>query len=76
MPNTYVFQVARNQRILILAASVQIDLYLSAHAHMQNHVCLSMPPRVQLHRWIVRISLSVELVLEALYISLAPERRS
>ena len=76
MPNTYVFQVARNQRILILAASVQRHLYLSAHAHMQNHVCLSTPPRVQLHRWIMRMSLSVELVLETLYVSLAPQCHS
>lgn len=70
MPNTYVFQLARNQRILILVTSNRIDLYLSVHVHMDKHICLSMPLCIQLHWWIMHISLYIELVLETLHISL------
>lgn len=56
MSNTSMFQGGRNQRIPILVASIQIDLYLYPHSHMQKYICISMSPCFQTHGWIVCIS--------------------
>ena len=69
MTNTYVFQVARNQRSLILVTSTQLVLYQYPHALMHKYICSPMLLCASFPRWIADMSLWMELVLETLHIS-------